>query len=339
MNIWLIAILRFLAALALMLVNGVVLIYMLRKVLGRLHVRLGPMDNGPWGLLQTPFDVLKLLSKEDPTPKAVDKALFWLAPAVVFVPSLMAYIALPFSNTWTIANLPLGLLFIFAVMSIIPLGILMAGWASNNKWSLLGAMRAVGAQVTYEVPMLMAALPVVMMAGSLNLGDIVNAQSGTVLWVIPNWYIWNVPAFILFFISGLIETGQTPFDMAEAESELVAGFATEYSSMRFGLLFLSEFSNTFIFAALLVTLFFGGWQLPWVPASALSAIGFLPPVLFVVKTYIVIFFLMVIRGTLPRVRVDQMLALGWKFLLPSSLAWLMVTGVLIKVSQVLAVGR
>jgi NADH-quinone oxidoreductase subunit H len=339
MNPWLIAVLHFLAALVLMLTNGVVLIYMLRKVLGKLHIRLGPMDNGPWGLLQTPYDVLKLLAKEDPTPGRVDKGLFWLAPAIVFIPSLMAYIAIPFSSTWSIANLPLGLLFVFAVQSIVPLGILMAGWASNNKWSLIGAMRAVGGQVTYEVPMLMAALPVVMMAGSLNLGDIVRAQSGTVLWVLPNWYVYNIPAFILFFIAGLIETGQTPFDMAEAESELVAGFATEYASMRFGLLFLSEFSNTFIFAAMLVTLFFGGWQLPWVPDSMLPQIGLLAPVVFIIKTYIVIFFLMVIRGTLPRVRVDQMLALGWKFLLPVSLAWLLITGLLIKVGQAWAVGR
>jgi NADH-quinone oxidoreductase subunit H len=339
MNPWLIATLRFLAVLGLMLLNGVVLIYMLRKVLGRLHVRLGPMDNGPWGLLQTPLDVLKLLAKEDPTPSAADKALFWLAPAVVFVPSLMAYIALPFSGTWSVANLPLGLLFIFAVMSVIPLGTLMAGWASNNKWSLIGAMRAVGAQITYEVPMLLAALPVAMMAGSLNLADIVHAQSSLIFGFLPNWYIWNVPAFLLFFISGLIESGQTPFDMAEAESELVAGFATEYASMRFGLLFLSEFSNSFIFAALIVTLFLGGWEIPWVPDSMLSAVGLVPPIVFILKTYVVIFFFMVIRGTLPRVRVDQMLALGWKFLLPVSLAWVLVTGLLMKVAQAMAVGR
>ena len=214
-----------------------------------MHVRLGPMENGPWGMFQTVFDVLKLLSKEDPTPKAADKALFWLAPAIVFVPSLMTYVALPFSRTWVIADMPLGLLFIFAVMSIIPLGILAAGWASSNKWSLIGAMRAVGSQVTYEVPLLMAALPVVMMAGSLNLGDIVRAQSGTFLWVLPKWYFWNVPALVLFVIAGLIESAQTPFDLSEVESELVSGFATEYAGMRFGLLFLSEFSNTFIFSA------------------------------------------------------------------------------------------
>jgi NADH-quinone oxidoreductase subunit H len=266
--------------------------------------------------------VLKLLTKEDITPRNVDKALFFLAPAVVFVPSLMAYIAIPFSSTWVVADMPLSLLFIFAIMSIIPLGVLMAGWSSNNKWSLVGAMRAVGGQVTYEVPMLLAALPVVMMAGSLNLNDIVRAQS---TW----WFFLNFPALILFFIAGLIESGQTPFDMAEAESELVSGFATEYSSMKFGLLFLSEFSNTFIFSALLVTLFFGGWHpLPFVPATNIAP--FWQATIFMAKTYVGIFFLMAIRGTLPRVRVDQMLALGWKVLLPASVAWVMITALVMK---------
>jgi len=325
MNPWLIVILRFLAALGLMLVNGVVMIYMLRKVLARLHIRLGPMDNGPWGMFQTVFDVLKLLTKEDITPRHVDKVLFFLAPAVVFIPSVMAYMVLPFSAKWVIADLPLGLLFVFAVMSIIPLGVLMAGWASNNQWSLIGAMRAVGGQVTYEVPMLLAALPVVMMAGSLNLNDIVRAQHSF-------WFFLNFPAFILFFVSGLIESGQTPFDMTEAESELVSGFATEYSSMKFGLMFLSEFSNTFIFSALLVTLFFGGWQLPFVSEAAILPWA---PIVFMAKTYIGIFFLMAIRGTLPRVRVDQMLALGWKVLLPASVAWLMITALIMRIGTTL----
>jgi len=336
MNPWASAALRFLAALSLMLVNGVVMIYMLRKVLARLHVRLGPMDNGPYGMFQTVFDVLKLLTKEDPTPKAVDRALFFLAPALVFVPSLMAYIVLPFSRTWVIADMPLGLLFTFAVMALTPLGILAAGWASNNKWSLVGAMRVVGSQVTYEVPMLLAALPVVMMAGSLSLGDIVRAQSGTILYVIPRWFVLNVPAFVLFFIAGLIESGQTPFDLAEAESELVSGFATEYAGMKFGLLFLSEFSNSFIFSALMVTLFFGGWQIPWVSGDLIQPIA---PIVFLIKTYIGIFFLMTIRGTMPRVRVDQLLALGWKALLPASLAWVMITALIIKVGQSLVGAR
>jgi len=330
MNPWLIAVLRFLAALGLMLLNGVVMIYMLRKVLGRLHIRLGPMDNGPWGMFQTVFDVLKLLTKEDPTPRVADKLLFFLAPVIVFVPSLMAYAVLPFSRTWVIVDLPYGLLFIFAVMSIIPLGILAAGWASNNKWSIIGAMRVVGSQVTYEVPMLLAALPVVMMAQSLSLSDIVAAQSGTFLWILPRWFAWNVPALVLFFIAGLIEAGQTPFDLAEAESELVAGFSTEYASMKFGLLFLAEFSNVFLFSALMVTLFFGGWQIPWVSPELTQPIA---PVVFMLKIYLGIFFIMTIRGTLPRLRVDQMLATGWKILLPAALAWVMVTGFIIKFGQ------
>jgi NADH-quinone oxidoreductase subunit H len=335
MNPWLTVVLRFLVGLALMMVNGVVMIYMLRKVLARLHGRLGPMENGPYGSTQTIFDVVKLFTKRDLTPRHVDKALFFLAPAVVFIPSLMAYIAIPFSATWVIADLPLGLLFVLAVLSIVPLGILMAGWASNNKWSLIGAMRVVGQQITYEVPLLLAVLPVVLMAGSLNLNSIVTAQSGTVLWILPRWYVLNFPAFVLFLIAGLMESKQTPFDLAEAESELVSGFATEYSSMKFGLLFLSEFSNTFIFSALMVILFFGGWQLPYVPPAMVQPIA---PIVFMLKTYIGIFFLMAIRGTLPRVRVDQLLALGWKFLIPATLTWLLVTAFVIKVIQTVAGG-
>lgn len=316
-----------LAAVGLMLLNGVVLIYMLRKVLGHLHVRLGPTELGPAGMFQTAADVLKLLTKEDPTPSAVDRALYFLAPAIVFVPSLMAYAALPFSDRWIIADLPLGLLFTFAIVSLVPLGIVAAGWASANKWSLLGGMRAVAQQVTYEVPLLLSALPPVMIAGSMNLNDIVKAQSA--LWFIVPAF----PAFLLFLASGLIEVNQTPFDMSEAESEIVAGFATEYSAMKFGLLFLAEFSNLFVFSALMVVLFFGGWMLPFVPASALA--GGFGALVFIAKTYLVIFVLMWIRGTLPRVRIDQLLAFGWKVMLPASIAWVMITAAGIKIFPVL----
>ena len=328
MNVWLVVLVRVIVALGLMLVNGVVMIYMLRKVLAHLHLRLGPMDNGWKGITQTVFDVLKLLTKEDPTPAAADRWLFYLAPAVVFVPSLAAYAALPFSNSAVMANLDLGLLYTFAIMSLIPLGILMAGWASNNKWSLIGGVRAVGAQITYEVPMLLAALPVAMMAGSLNLGDIVRAQQSVWFWV-------NIPSLVLFFVAGLIETGQTPFDLAEADSELVSGYATEYASMKFGLLFLSEFSNTFIFSALMVTLFFGGWRLPFVPGEWIQSFA---PVIFIFKTYLMIALLMVIRGTLPRIRVDQLLSLGWKVLLPASIAWVLISGFVMKLGQQLVGG-
>lgn len=322
------SVLRVLAALGLMLANGVVLIYMLRKVLGHLHVRLGPTELGPAGMLQTTADVLKLLTKEDPTPSAVDRGLYFIAPAIVFVPSLMAYAAIPFSSTWVIADLDLGVLYTLAIVSVVPLGIVAAGWASANKWSLLGGMRAVAQQITYEVPLLLAALPPVMVAGSLNLGDIVRAQSATV------WFaLLCFPAFVLFVIAGLVESNQTPFDMSEAESELVAGFATEYASMKFGLLFLSEFSNMFIFASMMVALFLGGWTLPFVPDSGILAFG--APIVFIAKVYLVIFVLMWIRGTLPRVRIDQMLALGWKVLLPASLACVMLYAAAIKLAPML----
>jgi len=324
MNPWLQALLGVVLALVLMLVNGVVLIYMLRKVLAHLHVRLGPMEQGWHGTLQTMWDVLKLLSKEDITPSGVDKALYYIAPAIVFVPSLAAYGAIAFSRTWSIADSPNGLLYTFAVLSLVPLGILAAGWASNNKWSLIGGMRAVAQQITYEVPLLLSALPVVLLARSMNLTDIVNAQSG--LWFVVPMF----PAFVMFAISALIELNQTPFDMSEAESELVAGFATEYSSMKFGLLFLSEFSNTFIMSAVLVTLFLGGWRIPLLPYEWYAPLA---PLVFVLKTYIVIFVFMWIRGTMPRVRIDQMMAFGWKILLPASLGWLMLTGLFVKLGQ------
>jgi NADH-quinone oxidoreductase subunit H len=327
MNPWLQALLGVVLALVLMLVNGVVLIYMLRKVLAHLHVRLGPMEQGWHGTLQTIWDVLKLLSKEDITPTGVDKALYFIAPAIVFVPSLAAYGAIAFSRTLSIADSPNGLLYTFAVLSLVPLGVLAAGWASNNKWSLLGGMRAVAQQITYEVPLLLSALPVVLLARSMNLTDIVNAQSG--LWFVVPMF----PAFVMFWISALIELNQTPFDMSEAESELVAGFATEYSSMKFGLLFLSEFSNTFIMSALLVTLFLGGWRIPLVPYEWYAPLA---PAVFILKTYLIIFAFMWIRGTMPRVRIDQMMAFGWKILLPASLAWLMLTGLFVKLGQLAA---
>lgn len=330
MNEILIASLRVLAAVGLMLLNGVVLIYMLRKVLGRLHIRFGPMELGPRGMFQTLADVLKLLTKEDPTPTNVDRALYFLAPGLVFVPSLLAYAAIPFSDKLVIADYDLGLLLTFAVVSLVPLGIVAAGWSSANKWSLLGGMRSVAQQVTYEVPMLLAALPPVMIAGSVNLGDIVRAQD-------PLWF-WLpcFPSMVIYLVAGLVEANQTPFDMSEADSELVAGYATEYASMKFGLLFLSEFSNTFIFSSLMVTLFFGGWRVPFMSADA---VGGWAAVVFVLKVYIGIAILMWIRGTLPRVRIDQLLATGWKALLPASLALVMITGIALKLGATLGGAR
>lgn len=331
MNPVALASLKVLAAVGLMLGNGVIMIYMLRKVLGHLHLRLGPQEMGPAGMFQTTMDVLKLLTKEDITPRAVDRWLFRLAPLAVFVPSLMAYAALPYSSTWKITDLDLGLLYTFTALSLVPIGILMAGWASANKWSLLGGMRSAAQQIAYEVPLLLSVLPIVMLVGSANLGTIVEAQQGTVLAVIPRWFIFNPlfwPTFALFAVASLVESNQTPFDMSEGESEIVGGFSTEYSAMKFGLLFLSEFSNTFIVSALAVTLFFGGWTLPWVPESVSVALG---PLTFMAKTYLGIFMMMWIRGTFPRVRIDKLMELGWKRMIPIALVLVVFSGIVIKV--------
>ena len=325
------AALKVAAAIGLMLANGVVLIYMLRKVLGHLHLRLGPIHMGPKGIFQTTMDVLKLLTKENITPTGVDLWLYRLAPMLIFVPSLMAYAALPYAANLAIVDLDTGLLFTFAVLSLVPLGILMAGWASANKWSLIGGMRAAAQQIAYEVPLLLSVLPIVMLVGSANLGVIVDAQLGTIAGFIPRWFIFNPlfwPTFLIFVVAALVESNQTPFDMSEAESELVGGFATEYSAMKFGFMFLAEFSNGFIVSALGVTLFFGGWTLPWVPESFSVALG---PVTFMLKTYIGIFCMMWIRGTFPRVRIDRLMELGWKLLIPTALVWIVISGVIIKV--------
>lgn len=309
------AVLRVLPALALLLTNGVILIWMLRKVLGHLHLRLGPTKNGPFGLTQTLFDVVKLVTKEAIAPKNVDKLLYYLAPLIVFVPALLMYAPLPFSETLVMADMEYGLIFLFVMSAIGPLGVFLAGWASANKWSLLGAVRSIGQQVFYEIPLLLSVIPIVMITGSLNLVDISLAQSG--MWNI----VWQFPAFIIFFIAVLSELNQPPFDLAEAETELIGGFGTEYSAMKFGLMYLAEFSNTFIAGALITTLFFGGFTLG--PFSG--------PVVFILKTYFWIFVIMIVRGTMPRLRVDQQQLLNWKFLLPASLAWIMTSAVILKV--------
>jgi len=240
------------------------MIYGLRKVMAAMQSRIGPNRVGPQGLLQTPADAVKLLHKEDVIPRGADKWIFTLAPVLVFVPAYMVYVVIPFGKGLVASDLNIGILYISAITSIAVIGIVMAGWASNNKWSLLGAFRAAAQLVSYEVPLVLAFCVPVLLAGTLSLEEIVTSQAGGVGgWLIFRAWGLGALAFAVYMVAGLAEANLTPFDIMEAESELVAGFNTEYSGMKFALFFLAEFAAGFTLAALAVTLFFGGWQAPF----------------------------------------------------------------------------
>lgn len=292
------------------LINALFLVWFERKMLAHIQVRLGPMRVGSHGLLQSIADALKLLIKEDIIPLRADRRLFIVAPFLVFIPAFVVYIVIPFSNTLVVRDLDIGIFYIFAVAALFPIGIVIAGWASNNKYSLLGGMRAAAQQISYEVPMLLSVLGVVMVAGTLSTVSIVEAQKNS-------WFILLQPlGFLIYLITMVAELNRVPFDMPEAESELVAGFNVEYSGMRWALFFLAEYSNMFLVSAIAVTLFLGGWKGPFLP----------PLVWFLIKTYLLVFFIIWLRGTLPRIRVDQLMDLGWKVLLPISLLNIGLTG-------------
>jgi NADH-quinone oxidoreductase subunit H len=296
-------------------VNALMLVWLERKVAGHMQLRLGPMEVGPHGLLQTIADGVKLVAKELITPKLVDRPLFYLAPIIVFAPVLVAFVVVPFSKNLIVRDINVGVLLIFAFAALTTLSVLMAGWSANNKYALLGAARSVAQSIAYEVPMLLAVIPVVMMAGSLRLTDIVEAQS-----TLP-FILLQPVAFLLYFIAGVAETNRAPFDLPEAESELVAGFHTEYSGMRFALFFLAEYSNMFIVAAIATSLFLGGWKGPVLPGV----------VWFLIKCYTLVFLLIWFRWTFPRVRFDQLMNFCWKILIPIALVNIIATALLLKV--------
>ena len=325
MNMWLQALLWVLMTIVVMLANGALLIYMLRKVLGHAHLRIGPQELGPAGIAQLIPDIIKLLTKEDRHPNNSDKWLYCLAPIIIFIPALVAFGFLPFGYQMVAADINMGLLMMLAFLTLVPLGVFAAGWSSHNKYSVIGAVRAVGATVAYEIPLLVSVIPVVIMAGSLNLSEIVLAQANYIWFVIP-----ALPSAIIFLIAAQMETNQAPFDMTEAESELVAGFSTEYSAMRFGFIFLAEFAGSFVLAGLAVTLFFGGWTLPGVDPHSM---GILAPVVFVIKTYSIIFLFMKVRGNFSRFRVDQLALLGWRRMIPISLAWTLLFAIAFRAAQ------
>lgn len=307
-------------------------VWLERKVSAHMQDRLGPMRVGGWhGWAQTIADILKLIQKEDIVPAAADKKLHFMAPFVVFVGSYAAYAALPFSSAYVGSGINIGLFYIVAVSSLVVIGILMAGWSSNNKWSLLGAMRSAAQIVSYEIPAAVALLVVIMIAGTLDLQEINRMQSGW-FW---NWFIFHkfpfaFIAFLIFYVASLAETNRTPFDIPEAESELVAGYHTEYSGMKFAMFFLAEYGNMFLVSAVAATVFLGGWNSPF--GDFMS--GPLWGVFWVLsKGMFFIFVQMWLRWTLPRLRVDQLMYVSWKVLTPWSFAcvagvglWLILAG-------------
>lgn len=296
------------------LVGGAALLtWIERRLLGLWQDRYGPNRVGPFGVLQVVADMIKILMKEDWTPPFADKAVFIIAPGIVMFTGLMAFAVIPFTPTLGIVDLNIGLLFFLAMTSLGVYSVVFAAWASNNKYALIGGMRTAAQMVSYEVFMGLSLLGVVLLAGTFNLKGIVLAQEG--LWfVVPQFF-----GFVVFFIAGLAETHRMPFDLPEAEHELTAGFHTEYSSMKFGLFFVGEYLGVILISAMSVVLFFGGWLGPWLP----------PIVWFGLKTSALVVFFILLRAALPRPRYDQLMAFGWKVMLPLSLANVAVTGAVV----------
>jgi len=314
-------------------------VYLERKVSAFMQDRLGPMRVGKYGLLQTIADILKLLQKEDITADAVDKKLFNFAPVLVFIGSYAAFAAIPFSSIYIGSNIDLGIFYILAVSSLVVAGLLLGAWASNNKYSLYGGLRTAAQIVSYEIPTAIVVLSLVIVAGTLNLKEMSEAQTANIF----NWYIFGGPelslkkfilipflleAAVIYFISSLAEVNRTPFDIPEAESEIIGGYHTEYSGMKFAFFFLAEYANMFAVSAVITVLFFGGYQSPFGYLGNLLnmpwLIGLEQIFWFLFKGMLFVFVQMWLRWTLPRLRVDQLMALCWRYLIPISLVNLVI---------------
>jgi len=295
-----------------------------RKGLGRIQNRYGPNRVGPLGILQPMADGIKSLTKEDVVPRAADQIVHFLAPILIVIAAFLAYAVLPIGRNMVVVNLNAGLLYFFAIGSMVELAVFMAGWSSHSKYSLLGAMRAVAQMISYEVPLVLASIVVIMAAGSLSTVAIVEAQTGYT-YTFPHWFVftpWGFAGFILFMIAATAESNRSPFDLPEGESEIIAGYYIEYSGFKFALFFLGEYLGMFATSALAITLFLGGWSAPF------SWLTWIPSYLwFFAKLLVLIGIFIWIRGTLPRLRMDQLMGMAWKFMLPMTLLNLITAGV------------
>ncbi len=301
-----------------LLIAMAMLTYAERKVIAAMQLRRGPNVVGPFGLLQPFADGFKLFLKETIIPTKANRVMFMLAPMITFALALLGWAVIPFSENFVIANLNVGVLYLFAISSLGVYGIIISGWASNSKYAFLGAIRSSAQMVSYEVSIGLVIITVLLCVGSLNLSDIVRAQAGG----IGHWYAFSglLPMFVIFFISGLAETNRLPFDLPEAEGELVAGYNVEYSSMAFALFFLGEYMNMMLMGAMTAILFLGGWYAPF------EVLAFIPgPIWLILKICFCMFVFLWVRATFPRYRYDQLMRLGWKVFLPLSLLWVVLT--------------
>jgi NADH-quinone oxidoreductase subunit H len=303
------------------------LTYAERKIIGYMQVRIGPNRVGPRGWFQPLADFVKLAFKEIIIPTNANRFLFVIAPMLALAPALAAWAVIPFADGWVLANIDAGLLYILAMTSIGVYGVLIAGWASNSKYALLGTLRSAAQIISYEIAMGFALVGVLMAAGSLNLSAIVSAQQGGLF----SWY-WLplLPLFMVYLISGVAETNRAPFDVAEGESEIVAGFHVEYSGLLFALFFLAEYANMILIAALTAIMFLGGWLSPFEGTFLEAAFAWIPGIFwFLLKVSVILFIFLWLRATFPRYRYDQIMRLGWKVFIPITLVWIVVIGVAI----------
>lgn len=330
----LIVAIKVVAAFGLLLVATLLLIWAERKVVADMQNRVGPDRAGPWGLLQSLADGIKLFFKEQITPTKAEKAVYLMAPIMSLIPALLIFLVIPIGRPFRIGDrqitlqamdLNVGLLFILAMSSMAVYAVVLAGWSSGSKYPLIGGVRAAAQAISYEAALGLSLVPVVMYEGTMRLSEIVAGQSGTFGGGLPAWNIVLLPSFVFFLMAAIAETNRAPFDLVEAESEIVGGFHTEYSGLRFALFFLAEYINIFSMSALAATLFLGGWNGPTWEAALPSWITWLIPIgWFLLKTSIIVFIFFWVRATLPRLRYDQLMELGWKRLIPGTLVWMIV---------------